>query len=69
MTTTTEETTVSEPNYLPEILNLLAGGGLKPGTVTVATVAHDGDCSLWSGGTCDCEPEVTITPRTERRDY
>jgi len=51
---------MAEDNYLAEILRLQAEGKLStaPGVQHVH-VAHDEWCSIYSGGRCDCEPEVT----------
>lgn len=50
---------MKDHNYLKKILG--AKESLKPGTITIANVAHDDWCSLYSGKgkECDCNPEIT----------
>ena len=50
----------AEDNYLAEIRRLQAEGKLPtaPGIHHIR-VAHDKRCSIYSGGRCDCEPEIT----------
>lgn len=47
------------PNYLPALLNLVAGG--RPGEVRDVFVLHDDDCRQLAGvGPCACSPVVTL---------
>ena len=52
---------MSEPhNYLVTLRRLQAEGKLPaaPGVHHIH-VAHDKWCSIYSGGRCNCEPEIT----------
>ena len=47
------------PKYLKKILshtNEIVAEGLQH-----AIVEHDGWCSIWKGGMCDCNPTVRFT--------
>ena len=46
------------PNYLRQIVKILPT--LTPGTGTVVDVLHDNWCSSWTGGVCDCDPELVV---------
>lgn len=45
-------------------LAALRDGRLKPGTVRAVDVFHDNDCAIFSGGVCDCDPDVLLRPDT-----
>jgi len=51
------------PNYLEKVLALgysvIAQGG--QGKVHHITVAHDDWCAIWLGGSCDCNPDVSLS--------
>jgi hypothetical protein len=53
-------------HYLAELLRLQAEGKLPaaPGFHHVS-VAHDHWCSIYCGGSCDCEPEITLPKVTK----
>jgi len=56
-------------NYLrqPYIGPMLrAARKAKPGTVTQIRVYHDDWCSVFRGGLCDCNPEVTVADAAGR---
>lgn len=48
------------PNYLPLLFGTADGTTFPPGTLSVATVAHDDGCGIWAGGVCDCDPDIRI---------
>ena len=45
-------------NYFRQVLKLAPT--LPPGACYVIDVLHDSWCSSWSGGTCDCDPELVV---------
>lgn len=52
-----ERQEVTRHNYAEVIARLQ---GLHPGVVYQAHVYHDEWCAVFSGGYCNCEPEVTV---------
>jgi len=44
----------AKSNYL----RLILANPPLPGTVAIAHIYHDGWCSIWKTGECDCNPEV-----------
>jgi len=38
---------------------------LTPGTVHEIKIYHDDSCSIWSGGACDCRPDVKLAEAAE----
>jgi len=59
-----------EPAYVRELVELYRQGKLPAGRLADVDVYHDDDCAIWTGGTCNCEPEVKVRPdrRHMRRD-
>ena len=53
--------------YLTAVAEL--GRHMTPGTVAVATVAHDADCRRPQGGPCICAPNVTMRPLTDPESH
>ena len=51
-------------NYMKKIDMMLEGGGLKPGRLQQADIYHAGDCPVFDGGLCICNPDITIKPLT-----
>lgn len=52
-------------NHQIKITWLLNTSRLKPpqpGQVKIIDVYHDDCCALWSGGLCDCDPEIADRP-------
>lgn len=48
-------------NYVRRIKELAARGELeKPGHVGQVMIAHDTWCNVFSGGRCDCSPDIRI---------
>jgi len=48
-------------NYIIKLANLIEAGVLPIKTgLTMVDVLHDDDCSCWSGGLCDCDPDITL---------
>jgi hypothetical protein len=48
-------------NYVPKVLALM----LAPGTVTTIVVGHDPGCGIYTGGACDCDPDVSTQTAAE----
>jgi hypothetical protein len=46
------------PSYLAAVLVL--AGEVKPGTVQIATVAHDAGCPRLTGDECTCDAEISL---------
>ena len=53
-------------DYVQRILNLIASGELQtePGAVNHVHVYHDDSCAVFSGGTCNCDPEIKMEGKT-----
>ena len=46
------------PSYIPLIQEMLEASEPLPTGVYVIDVFHDETCPLWSGGVCNCNPDV-----------
>ncbi|MFO1205494.1 MAG: hypothetical protein U1E63_07160 [Burkholderiales bacterium] len=46
--------------YMRRLLLAVGNGAIDGGTVALARVAHDDDCAFLRGGTCGCDPDITI---------
>ena len=58
--------TNQEPgNYTVKLAELFAAGKVQPGRLQHAIVAHDDWCGVFSGRSCNCDPDVTILPAPE----
>lgn len=52
---------IKRPTYIDEVIRLALSGGLKPGTVSAVTIAHDDWCDLINGrGGCNCDPDLEV---------
>jgi hypothetical protein len=51
-----------EPNYLPllDVLHQAMGDLIKPGQVNHVFIYHHDWCAVFTGGPCDCNPEVKL---------
>ena len=45
------------PNYLAALLKIVP---TLPAGFVVVDVLHDGWCSRWTGGACDCDVEFVV---------
>lgn len=54
------------PRYVPGLINH-AQRVAKLGEIRIVTVLHDDDCPRPIGGRCDCQPEIELLNRRERR--
>jgi hypothetical protein len=57
-----------EPNYMAKLDALVKEQGhrVEPGKAYVAEVRHDDDCDVFSGGPCDCNPDVRLVAQPAR---
>lgn len=48
------------PNYLRKLLADMRADPekYKPGKVITTTVYHDDYCDYWTGGACNCSPDI-----------
>jgi len=48
------------PEYIKELIKAIKRGDITPhpGGVGHIHVYHDSDCSIFTGGACDCTPEI-----------
>ena len=44
------------PNYLRTIVKY--SGNIRPGEAYITNVRHDDWCDFWSGGVCNCNPDI-----------
>lgn len=49
-------------SYKKQLLELCASGAidLRPGATPQITVSHDDWCMVFSGGGCNCEPDIRL---------
>lgn len=53
--------TIRESNYIRKIKHMFALGQLPIGVgVADLYVYHDDDCKIFSGGLCDCDPDIKL---------
>lgn len=50
--------------YMRRLMKAVERGAIKQGDIAFASVAHDDWCSIYGGGACNCDPEISV--RTER---
>jgi len=48
-------------NYLAKVLR--AAKTLPKGTIAHANITHEAWCSMFEGGSCDCDPDVSLVWR------
>ncbi len=48
------------PRYMRPLLRSLRDRQIPPGLHDVK-VFHDGWCAIWSGGVCNCNPDVQLS--------
>lgn len=53
----------TEHNHLRKIMALVKAGKVKG--VSDVTVAHDDWCDVYTGGFCNCEPDVKPWPKAQ----
>jgi hypothetical protein len=49
-----------QPNYLAKVKYLYACGALPPGSLHHLEVRHDNWCQHWTGGSCNCNPDIRV---------
>lgn len=54
-------------SYLEKLLQLFAEGKFRPGVHEIE-IQHNDTCSIWSGGACDCDPEIMLVVKDVRRE-
>ena len=47
--------------YMRRLSIALQNGAIDQGSAALAQIAHDDDCAFWTGGICNCDPDITIT--------
>jgi hypothetical protein len=56
-----------EPNYIAKQMEFIRQHPelIQPGKLVNFAIAHDDWCSLFDGGPCDCDPDISVmeTPR------
>lgn len=51
-------------NYYPKVLALWNAGAVPRGSVRHVDILHDDSCAVFTGGYCDCDPDVRVGPST-----
>jgi hypothetical protein len=54
-----------EHNYYKKLMNLVEAGKLPRGCITEVDICHDDWCRIYSGGYCNCDPEIKLRPPAE----
>ena len=51
-------------NYVNKVMESIPGlrDMLSPGSLTLVQVLHDDDCGIFSGQSCDCDPDLVVHP-------
>ena len=47
-------------NYIRKLRRLQKQGKIPKGEVTDVDIAHDDWCKIFTGGYCNCNPEITL---------
>jgi hypothetical protein len=50
-------------NYFRKQMELLAAGVIRPGQVALVDIYHDDWCQIFTGGYCNCDPEIQLPIR------
>jgi len=59
--------TKNDASYLVKILRLFAEGKFRPGVHEI-DIEHQASCAIFTGGTCDCDPEIMLVVRNVRSE-
>jgi hypothetical protein len=55
-------------NYYKKLIQMFQQGKLPTASVSDVDIAHDDWCAIYSGGYCDCDPDIRIRPNLDPRN-